>query len=186
MGEQAGDLEKKWQDQFGGIVRFKAPLAVGLRNLLALHIFTMASADLPYEQEDCLLVSDPKAIQYVLQTSRYRFVKPYDTRLLLNTATGKGVHGAEGNATTCLLAPHKIMKRANTKGADHHRQRRILLLAFGSHESQALIPVFKDSAQSVRSHFSALCFIFIFLFYVLLACTAASRFLVTEPGPQNH
>lgn len=124
MGEQAGDFEKKWQDQFGGIVRFKAPLAVGLRNLLALHIFTMASADLPYEQEDCLLVSDPKAIQYVLQTSRYRFVKPYDTRLLLNTATGKGVHGAEGNATTCLLAPHKIIDRANTKGADHHRHSR--------------------------------------------------------------
>ncbi|EIM88709.1 cytochrome P450 [Stereum hirsutum FP-91666 SS1] len=106
MGEQAVEFDKKWQDQFGGIVRFKAPLA-----------------------EDCLLISDPKAIQYILQTSRYRFVKPYGTRFLPNMATGKGVHGAEG--------------------ADHHCQRRILLVAFGSPESQALMPIFKASAQSL-------------------------------------
>lgn len=102
MGEQAGEFDKKWQDQFGGIVRFKAPLAVGLPDPLAPMPLGLASFDLPYEQEDCLLISDPKAIQYILQTSRYRFVKPYGTRFLLNMATGKGVHGAEGSAMTCL------------------------------------------------------------------------------------
>jgi hypothetical protein len=49
------------------------------------------------EQDDRLWISDPKAIQYILQTSRYNFVKPYAARFALNAATGRGVNGAEGN-----------------------------------------------------------------------------------------
>ncbi|EIM80594.1 cytochrome P450 [Stereum hirsutum FP-91666 SS1] len=96
----------KWQDRFGGIVRFKAPLG-----------------------EDRLLISDPKAIQYIMQTPGYRFVKPYDIRVLFNAVTGKGVIGAEG--------------------ADHHRQRHILLPAFGSPESRALMPIFRESVHTL-------------------------------------
>jgi len=56
------------------------------------------------EQDDRLWVSDPKAIQYILQTSRYNFVKSYAARFALNSATGRGVNGAEGNQTPRLSA----------------------------------------------------------------------------------
>jgi hypothetical protein len=49
------------------------------------------------QQEDRLWVSDPKAIQYIMQASRDNIVKPYAARFALNTATGPGVSGAEGD-----------------------------------------------------------------------------------------
>ncbi|KAH9177615.1 hypothetical protein EDB89DRAFT_1902241 [Lactarius sanguifluus] len=42
-----------------------------------------------------LRISDPKAIQYILRTTRYNFVKPYAARFTLNAATAPGVNGAE-------------------------------------------------------------------------------------------
>jgi len=58
--------------------------------------------DLETEQDDRLWVSDPKAIHHILQSSRYDFVKPYAARFALNTATGRGVNGADGNQHLCL------------------------------------------------------------------------------------
>ncbi|KAI0066958.1 cytochrome P450 [Artomyces pyxidatus] len=110
MREQVGDYDLQWQNNFGMVVRFKAPLG-----------------------GDRLWISDPKAIQYILQTSRYHFVKPYAARFVLNTATGKGVNGAEGK--------------------DHYRQRRVLLPAFGGPESRALRPIFRDSAEQLVQQF---------------------------------
>ena len=57
------------------------------------------------KQDDRLWVSDPKALQYILQTSRYNFVKPYAARFALNSATGRGVNGAEGNQIPRLQYP---------------------------------------------------------------------------------
>ncbi|KAF8234409.1 hypothetical protein L208DRAFT_1261993, partial [Tricholoma matsutake] len=48
---QAAETDFKWQAQYGHVARFKAP-------------------SLPP------LVSDPKALQYIYQTSDYNFVKP--------------------------------------------------------------------------------------------------------------
>ncbi len=55
-----------------------------------------------FEQDDRLWVSDPKAIHHILQSSRYDFVKPYAARFALNTATGRGVNGADGNQSLRL------------------------------------------------------------------------------------
>lgn len=85
----------KWQDRFGGIVRFKAPLGVREHDSPSSYVST--SSDCLFAQEDRLLISDPKAIQYIMQTPGYRFVKPYDIRVLFNAVTGKGVIGAEGD-----------------------------------------------------------------------------------------
>ncbi|KAI0298376.1 cytochrome P450 [Multifurca ochricompacta] len=110
MREQAGSFDRKWQNAYGTVARIKAPCG-----------------------DNRLWVSDPKALQYILQTSRYNMVKPYAARFLLNSATGPGVNGAEGE--------------------DHYRQRRILLPAFGPSESRAQIPVFRQCASDLVEEF---------------------------------
>jgi hypothetical protein len=65
--------------------------------LLLLNDSTLRRADLDAEQDDRLWVSDPKAIQYILQSSRHNIEKPFAARFALNTATGPGVSGAEGD-----------------------------------------------------------------------------------------
>ncbi|KAF7362479.1 PseudoU-synth-2 domain-containing protein [Mycena venus] len=52
FGGQVGEAEFKWQEIYGGVVRIKASFG-----------------------EDRLLVTDPKALQYIYQTSGYRFHK---------------------------------------------------------------------------------------------------------------
>ena len=101
------------------------------------------------EQEDRLWVSDPKAVQYILQTSRYNFVKPYAARFALNSATGRGVNGAEGNQIPRLSFDGPGNNGASI-GPDHYRQRRILLPAFGASETRAQIPVFRQCAREVN------------------------------------
>ncbi|KAK0196691.1 cytochrome P450 [Armillaria mellea] len=50
---EAGEVDFKWHSQYGDIVRVRAPLG-----------------------EDRLMVSDPKALHYIYQTSGYKFIKP--------------------------------------------------------------------------------------------------------------
>jgi cytochrome P450 len=101
------------------------------------------------EQDDRLWVSDPKAIQYILQTARYNIVKPYAARFALNAATGRGVNGAEGNHRYQPF--DEPASNGASIGPDHHRQRRIILPAFGSSESRAQIPVFRQCAHEVKT-----------------------------------
>ena len=98
-------------------------------------------------------VSDPKAIQYILQSSRSKIEKPYAARFALNTATGPGVSGVEGNPNWCLSFD-RPMSNAASIGPDHYRQRRILLPAFGHSESKAQISVFRQCAREVNKFVS--------------------------------
>lgn len=106
LREEVGETDHQWRRAFGNVVRFKASFG-----------------------EDRLWISDPKTIQYILNTSRYHFVKPYDARFLLNAATGNGIIGAEGES--------------------HVRMRRVLSPAFGIKESKALVPLFQESVQTL-------------------------------------
>ncbi|KAH9965228.1 cytochrome P450 [Russula dissimulans] len=110
MREQVGSYDVRLQENHGMVANIKAPFG-----------------------DDRLWVSDPKAIQYILQTSRYNFVKPYAARFALNAATGPGVNGAEGQ--------------------DHFRQRRIISPAFGSLETRAQVPVFRQCARQLVQEF---------------------------------
>ncbi len=98
MRSQVGHFDVKLQNVYGMVARIKAPFGVRLFFLLLGD----ATALLEAEQDDRLWISDPKAIQHILRTSRYNFVKPYAARFLLNSATGQGVNGAEGNQIPCL------------------------------------------------------------------------------------
>jgi len=110
MREQVGSYDLRLQENHGMVANIKAPFG-----------------------DDRLWVSDPKAIQYILQTSRYNFVKPYAARFALNAATGPGVNGAEGQ--------------------DHFRQRRIISPAFGCSETRAQVPVFRQCARQLVQDF---------------------------------
>ncbi|KAI0701013.1 cytochrome P450 [Cerioporus squamosus] len=104
--EQSGDTDFRWQEQYGSVVRVKAPFG-----------------------EDMLWISDPKALQYVFQTSGYSFPKQPERRILSRLVGDTGLTWADGDT--------------------HKRQRKVMLPAFGTPESKALLPVFRHYAEQV-------------------------------------
>ncbi|KAK0484070.1 cytochrome P450 [Armillaria novae-zelandiae] len=110
---EAGEMDFKWQGQYGDIVRVRAPLG-----------------------EDRLLVSDPKALQYIYQASGYGFIKPPGRKELGRLITGTGILYVEG---------------------DHHkRHRKVLLPGFGVSEAKFYVPVFFTYARKMVSKWTEL------------------------------
>ncbi|EIW80413.1 cytochrome P450 [Coniophora puteana RWD-64-598 SS2] len=103
-----GDADLEWTKLYGGIVRFKG--AVG---------------------EDMLLVSDPKALQYIISSAGYNFPKMNDGRVISRMISGRGILWAEGDS--------------------HKRQRKVMSPGFGAKESKAFLPTFLDSAELMSS-----------------------------------
>ncbi|KAK0213325.1 cytochrome P450 [Desarmillaria ectypa] len=110
---EAGEVDFKWQDQYGDIVRVRAALG-----------------------EDRLLVSDPKALQYMYQTSGYRFIRPPGRKELGRLLNGTGILFAEGD--------------------DHKRHRKVLLPGFGGPEAKFYVPVFFTHAGKMTSKWKEL------------------------------
>ncbi|KAK0434770.1 cytochrome P450 [Armillaria borealis] len=110
---EAGEMDFKWQGQYGDIVRVRAALG-----------------------EDRLLVSDPKTLQYIYQTSRYRFIKPPGRKELGRLLNGTGILFAEGD--------------------DHKRHRKVLLPGFGGPEAKFYVPVFFTHAGKMVSKWKEL------------------------------
>ncbi|TFK50064.1 cytochrome P450 [Heliocybe sulcata] len=103
----AAEADFKWHQTFGSVVRYK-----GILN------------------DDYLMISDPKALQHILHTSAYHFVKD---------SGGK-------RALTHLLAGRSLN---SVDGEEHRRQRKVMLPAFGGPESRALFPVFTKISQEL-------------------------------------
>ncbi|KAK0442017.1 cytochrome P450 [Desarmillaria tabescens] len=103
---QAGEVDFKWQRMYGDVVRVRAPFG-----------------------EDRLLISDPKAIQYVYHTASYAFPKPQSRRQISGLMFGRGL--------TFLV------------GEDHVRQRRVMNPAFGFPEAKSYIPIFSSCAEKM-------------------------------------
>ncbi|PBK60199.1 cytochrome P450 [Armillaria solidipes] len=103
---QAGEVDFKWQKMYGDVVRVRAPLG-----------------------EDRLLISDPKAIQYVYHTSSYAFPKPQSRRQISGMMFGRGL--------------------GNVDGQDHVRQRKVMNPAFGFPEAKSYIPIFSYCAEKM-------------------------------------
>ncbi|KAJ7593938.1 cytochrome P450 [Mycena floridula] len=76
-----------------------------------------------------LLISDPAALKYIYQTSGYRFYRHRERGVISRLLSGKGLTGVEG--------------------PDHKRQRKVMLPAFGSAESKALLPMFSMAASKM-------------------------------------
>ncbi|KAF8963608.1 cytochrome P450 [Flammula alnicola] len=105
---QAGEIDFKWQEAYGGVVRFKGPFG-----------------------EDRLLVSDPKALQYIYHISGYNFSKQPERREMTRMLTGRGIVWAEGH--------------------EHKRHRKIMNPAFGYGEIKAYSPVFNHHSAKLTT-----------------------------------
>ncbi|RDB23388.1 hypothetical protein Hypma_009433 [Hypsizygus marmoreus] len=103
---QAAEADFKWQAQFGDVVRIKALFG-----------------------EDRLLLSDPKALQYIYQTSGYNFAKQPERLELTRIVTGRGIIWAEGD--------------------DHKRHRKVMLPGFSGPEAKAFTPLFSATAAKL-------------------------------------
>ncbi|KAK0475531.1 cytochrome P450 [Armillaria novae-zelandiae] len=116
---QAGEMDFKWQSQYGDIVRIRAPFGASDISLV-----------------DRLLVSDPKALQYIYQTSGYKFIKPSGRKELSRLFNGTGILFVEGE--------------------DHKRHRKVLLPGFGGPEAKFYVPVFFVHAGKMVSRWKEL------------------------------
>ncbi|PBK95281.1 cytochrome P450 [Armillaria gallica] len=111
---EAGEMDFKWQSQYGDVVRIRAAFG-----------------------EDRLLVSDPKALQYIYQTSGYKFMKPPGSgKEFSRLATGTSIFFVEGD--------------------DHKRHRKVLLPGFGGPEAKFYVPVFFTHAGKMTSKWKEL------------------------------
>ncbi|KAF8813700.1 cytochrome P450 [Phlegmacium glaucopus] len=97
---QAGVPDFKYQQVYGDVVRIKGPFG-----------------------EDRLLISDPKAMQYIFHTSGYGFLKWPERTEISRILMGRGLLWADGET--------------------HKRQRKVMLPGFGAPESKAFVPVFR-------------------------------------------
>ncbi|KAF9450103.1 cytochrome P450 [Macrolepiota fuliginosa MF-IS2] len=106
LQNQVGEVEFKWQELYGDVIRFRGAFG-----------------------EDRLMISDPKALQYIYQTTGYHFQKQPEKRAISEIIAGRGIIWADGE--------------------DHRRHRRILLPGFGAPESRAFAPIFSSYASKV-------------------------------------
>ncbi|KAF5356634.1 hypothetical protein D9757_006808 [Collybiopsis confluens] len=111
MQNQAGLTEFLWQEAYGDVVKFKAPLGM-----------------------DRLLISDPKAMQHILQTSGYRWAKYPERKEISRLSSGKGLLWADGDV--------------------HRRQRKVMLPGFGTPEAKNFLPLFFSCAASMTRRWS--------------------------------
>lgn len=97
---QVGDADFKYQKEYGDIVRIKGAFG-----------------------EDRLLISDPKALQYIFHTSGYNFLKWPERTEISRVLMGRGLLWADGET--------------------HRRQRKVMLPGFGGPESKAFVAIFR-------------------------------------------
>ncbi|KAF5368790.1 hypothetical protein D9757_012275 [Collybiopsis confluens] len=111
MLSEAGLTEFSWQERYGDVVKLKGPL-----------------------NTDRLLISDPKALHWILQTSGYRWGKSSDRKEISRLVGGKGLGWADGDS--------------------HNRQRKIMLPGFSAPEAKNLLPVFFSCASQMARRWS--------------------------------
>ncbi|KAF9528519.1 cytochrome P450 [Crepidotus variabilis] len=107
---QAGAPDFKYQQMYGDIVRFKGPFG-----------------------EDRLLISDPKALAYIINGG-YAFPKWPERREISRILMGRGLLWADGDI--------------------HRRQRKVMLPGFGAPESKGLVPIFQRVASQLTEQWN--------------------------------
>ncbi|KAJ4468369.1 cytochrome P450 [Lentinula edodes] len=117
----------EWQETYGNVVRFKASFG-----------------------SDYLMISDPKALQRVFQTSGYRWRKTPQRREFSRLTSGKGLAWADSMDNTPL--PSFCLK--TLAGDVHKRQRKIMLPGFSAPEAKNFFPFFSSCAATLCSRWA--------------------------------
>ncbi|KAF8575892.1 cytochrome P450 [Ramaria rubella] len=102
--KNVGDTEFEWINTYGSAMHIKGALG-----------------------RDLLFTADPKALQYVMNTSGYKFPKSPDFRYLIRMVTGKGIIWADGE--------------------QHTRHKRIMSPAFSVGAIKSYVPLFEENAR---------------------------------------
>ncbi|KAL1727765.1 cytochrome P450 [Schizophyllum commune] len=92
----AAEIELDWQERYGGAMKYNGAFG-----------------------EQLLMISDPVAAQYVVQTSGYGFIRPSDRKEVSRQLLGRGILTVEGH--------------------DHKRHRRIMVPGLSSVEVNSLM-----------------------------------------------
>ncbi|KDR75313.1 hypothetical protein GALMADRAFT_249339 [Galerina marginata CBS 339.88] len=108
---QAGVPDFKYQQIFGDVIRVKGPFG-----------------------EDRLLISDPKALQYIFHTSGYGFLKWPERTEISRILMGRGLLWADADT--------------------HKRQRKVMLPGFGAPEAKSFVPIFRRVGSQLTAQWS--------------------------------
>ncbi|KAE9411099.1 cytochrome P450 [Gymnopus androsaceus JB14] len=106
--EEVNVIENKWFNEYG--TAFRTSTCYG---------------------EDALMVADPRALQYVLHTSGYRFPKSIDSQQITKMMFGRGILWAEGEV--------------------HNRQRKALNPAFSATQLRQFLSLFQRSTARLAN-----------------------------------
>ncbi|KAF8517110.1 cytochrome P450 [Gautieria morchelliformis] len=106
--KEAGDADFAWTLEYGNAICIKGAFG-----------------------SEVLFITDPKALQYVLNTAAYHFPKPPDIRAGIQLSVGRGIAWAEG--------------------MQHSRHRKIMNPAFSYHALRGFLPLFHHTAQRTVS-----------------------------------
>lgn len=119
----AGATTLAWAKKYGGVVRWDGLLKVGL---LLLHVF---APQLTPRQSKKLMVSDPRALKYILGNHASNFERAFYRRQEFTLALGPGLSASAG--------------------ADHTRQRRVMQPSLNPGPVRALAPVFAATGDKL-------------------------------------
>ncbi|TFK74528.1 cytochrome P450 [Pluteus cervinus] len=108
---QAGVPDFRYQHEYGDVVRVKGAFG-----------------------EDRLLISDPKALQYIFHTSGYGYLKWPERTEISRILMGRGLLWADGDI--------------------HRRQRKVMLPGFGAPESKAFVPIFRKVGSELTAQWN--------------------------------
>ncbi|EKM80790.1 hypothetical protein AGABI1DRAFT_55872 [Agaricus bisporus var. burnettii JB137-S8] len=108
---QVGHADFKYQKEFGDVVKIKGPFG-----------------------EDRLLISDPKALQYIFHTSGYNYLKWPERTEISRVLMGRGLLWADGEV--------------------HRRQRKVMLPGFGAPESKAFVSIFRRVSAEMTNQWT--------------------------------
>ncbi|TRM57159.1 cytochrome P450 [Schizophyllum amplum] len=126
----AAEMEFEWTRQYGGALKFNGAFG-----------------------EQLLLISDPAAAQYILQTSGYGFIRP---------RTGKRSRGSSLDAgfslskVSWLFCEDQLVIIRVIAGEDHKRHRRIMAPGLSSVEINSFLPVFSAKAARMADKWAEL------------------------------
>jgi alkylphenol/PAH-inducible cytochrome P450 monooxygenase len=91
-----------------------------------------------------LVIADPKALQYVLQTSGYRFPKRRDIRASVRMILGEGIVYVHG-----MLTYHAYLCFNHNLGEQHNRHRKVMNPAFSAPQLKSFLSLFLDQSGRV-------------------------------------
>ena len=93
QSEEPGDIERRFFETYGNVVRWKGPLGVSLAPKVDAGAGVLMVWPL---QEDRLWVADPKGLHHILELSGYLYEKPYAFRERHAVTLDRGLFWAAG------------------------------------------------------------------------------------------